>query len=253
MFKDSNSSLFIGSHVVKLPSCHSTNQVASDLLADPSTGHGTVVITDNQTKGRGQRGNIWESQPGKNLTCSIILKPTFLEVERQFDLNILASLAISQTLHTLGLTKVSIKWPNDIYCNEAKIAGILIENTIRSSRLESSVVGIGLNVNQQEFSVPNATSILMQSGESQLVEVVLQNLLQNLQHLYQTLAEGGHQELKQQYLAILYRYRQRHQFKDLRTNSLIEGSIQGIDHQGRLLLLTKEGDLSFGFKEIQFL
>ena len=144
MHKDPIDSLFPGANQIRLPSCHSTNDVASDLLAEGNIAEGTVIITDHQTKGKGQRGNSWESEPGKNLTCSLILKPKFLPVQKQFELTVVSSLAIVHTLRDLGLPNAQVKWPNDIYYGNAKIAGILIENTVRANHLEYAVVGIGL-------------------------------------------------------------------------------------------------------------
>ena len=253
MHKDSNQSLFIGNHQVRLPSCHSTNQVASDLLAANEATHGTVVITENQTRGRGQRGSNWESQPGKNLTFSVILTPTFLEVGQQFNLNIVASLALTQTLQLFGLNQVQIKWPNDVFCHEAKISGILIENSIRNQSIESSILGIGLNVNQKEFKVPHATSMVLQTGKEETLDSVFEHLLKSLEYHYHLLANGGYQELRDQYTSQLYRYQEPHSYKNLRTNTVIHGFIQGIDQQGRLQLHTEQGNYSFEHKEVQFL
>ena len=149
---------------MELPSCRSTNQVASDLLSVKKPNEGLVVLTRNQTEGRGQRGSHWESEPGKNLTFSTILKPTFLPISRIFDLTIVASLAIVRSLADFGLESCKIKWPNDIYCRDAKIAGILIENAVRANQIEWAIVGIGLNVNQTKFLTADATSTKLENG-----------------------------------------------------------------------------------------
>ena len=151
---------FLGKKVVFLPECHSTNEEAQSLLNDQLI-EGTTIITTNQKKGKGQRGNVWESEPGQNATFSTILKPKFISPANQFLLHLISSLAIHDALFPILGKKMKIKWPNDIYYNDFKICGVLIENTIRGNRIEYAIIGIGININQTNFEHPNISSLKM--------------------------------------------------------------------------------------------
>ena len=156
----------MGHSLVFMPECHSTNDEASRLIQNSNVLEGTVVITGNQTAGRGQRGNAWFSEPGKNLTFSILIKPSFLSVKNQFYLNIAFSLGLFDYLKEVLKTEVKIKWPNDILVNGKKICGILIENHLQAQHIQHSIVGIGLNVNQHHHLLATATSMNLENGKS---------------------------------------------------------------------------------------
>ena len=214
---------------MELPSCHSTNALASDLLAENRAIEGMVIITPNQTAGRGQRGNQWESQPHKNLTFSVILNPTFIPITLQFDLTVLSSLAIADSLVELGLSKAEIKWPNDIYCRGSKIAGILIENIVRSDKIEWAIIGIGLNVNQVDFKTPGATSICLELNQEITLEKVLGGLLRKLNEYYSILKSGGREELRESYMKRLLWKEEKREFRNIANNVLIYRSYQKCD------------------------
>ena len=163
---------------------------------------GTVVWADNQVAGRGQRGKSWVSEAGKNLTMSLVLCPTFLPVAQQFDLTRAISLAMCDFLYAAIGVKAKIKWPNDIYMKDRKIAGILIENTIKGHTLRNSIVGIGLNVNQHEL-VPNATSMALQSGMTYVLKDCLDELCGFLESRYLQL-KADVSKLQAPYLNRLY-------------------------------------------------
>jgi len=137
-------------NIITVESVASTNSYLKELAHSRTLDEGTVIVTRNQTAGKGQQGNAWESEAGKNITCSILLYPSFLPVQHFFLLSEVISLGVKETLdaYTDGIT---IKWPNDIYYCERKIAGILIENEITGSNISMSVAGIGVNVNQEQF------------------------------------------------------------------------------------------------------
>jgi BirA family biotin operon repressor/biotin-[acetyl-CoA-carboxylase] ligase len=253
LHKDSIDSLFPGANQIKLTSCHSTNETASALLAEGHLPQGSVIITDHQTKGKGQRGNSWESEPGKNLTCSIILKPRFLPVQKQFELTVVTSLAVVSTLEELGLPLGQVKWPNDIYYGDAKIAGILIENTVRANQLEHAVVGIGLNVNQVNFEVRRATSIRLQLQFEQSVTHVFDLLYRHLAEHYDLLRSKETKKLRKQYISKLRDYGVVRSFRNLKNDQTLEAKITGVNDLGQLLLSTASEDLSFNFKEVSFL
>lgn len=250
MYKIPANTLFMGKNLVFVPECHSTNTLALQLAQNPSTPEGTVVITHDQTTGRGQRGNTWESAPGMNLTFSALLKPAFLGVKDQFYLNIITSLAVHDFLAHRGLEPISIKWPNDILVHEKKICGILIENQVQGSGFISAIVGIGLNVNQTQFSTRSPTSVkLVTSNETNLREA-LEGVLGHLEARYLQLRQNHLSALKALYLSRLYWRNEKHTFS---TNAgVFEGQITTVDDVGRLVVETPEGTKLFEPKEIRF-
>ena len=143
---------------------------------------GAVLITSNQTAGRGQRGNSWESDPESNLTFSLLLKPTFLKPTDQFLLTIIISLAITDSLqHLQPEIPFKIKWPNDILAHGKKICGMLIENSLSNSTIQHSVIGMGININQQAFSISQAVSLSMLSHQQFNLNLVLNAVLENVE------------------------------------------------------------------------
>jgi BirA family transcriptional regulator, biotin operon repressor / biotin---[acetyl-CoA-carboxylase] ligase len=250
LYKIPANTLFLGKHLVFVPECHSTNTLALQLSQKPSTAEGTVVITNNQTAGRGQRGNAWESAPGMNLTFSVILRPSFLPVQNQFYLTIAASLALHDYLSAETGKPIAIKWPNDILVHEKKICGILIENQVQGSRFIAAVSGIGLNVNQPHFCTNTATSMAQVTGREESLETALHRLLEYLEARYLQLRRQDHEGLKEEYLSRLYARNQPRQFSSDETT--FEGAIRGVDENGRLVVETRDGLKYFGIKEIAF-
>ncbi|WP_460912055.1 biotin--[acetyl-CoA-carboxylase] ligase [Spirosoma areae] len=253
MYKIYPKTLFIGQIIQYLPTCQSTNDEASALIAQTDPAEGTVVITDQQTAGRGQRGNQWETQSGQNLTLSVVLKPSFLAATDQFWLNMAISLGIFDTLQPLLGDDLCIKWPNDIYVGDQKIGGILIENTLHGSAIAWSVVGIGLNVNQTDFQYPTATSLQQQAPLPNAYDLpgLLSRLCETLEQRYLQLRSGQRDSLKINYLQTLYRYQQEHTFES--KGRSFRGIIVGIDAAGRLAIAENGQMRYFGFKEVSFL
>lgn len=186
--------LFIGQHRIHLSEVGSTNNYARTLLRDTMPMEGTVITTDNQTSGRGQRSNSWSAEPNLNLTCTYILRPAFLAAKDQFMLSAAVALSVFDVVREFTpIDGIKIKWPNDILVGEKKIAGILIENSVRGMNLDNSIVGIGLNVNQVEFEQGlNATSLLSESGDVMIVKEVLETLNGKLEARYLQLRNGNH-------------------------------------------------------------
>lgn len=242
--------LFLGKNLVFVPECHSTNSLALQLSQQASTSEGTLVITENQTAGRGQRGNSWETEPGMNLTFTVVFRPGFLSVSDQFYLNIITSLAVQDYLKTQIAEAVLIKWPNDILVGGKKICGILIENQIQGNRFSGVVVGVGLNINQQNFTVDTATSLSLQTLRSFDLQKELENLLLLLETRYLQLKSGKFADLKRNYLSHLYRLNEPHTF--VVDGNTLEGVITGIDEVGRLTVKTDYGVRAFGVKEIGY-
>ncbi|MFD2933525.1 biotin--[acetyl-CoA-carboxylase] ligase [Spirosoma flavum] len=252
MYKIYPKTLFIGQIIQYLPSCQSTNDEASTLIAQTDPNEGLLVITDNQTAGRGQRGNQWEANPGQNLTFSLILKPSFLTATEQFWLNMAISLGIYDALQPLVGEPLRIKWPNDIYINDQKLGGILIENTLHGYGIAWSVIGMGLNVNQTEFGYSTATSLQNEVPLPNAYDLpgLLSRLCETLEQRYLQLLSGQRDTLKNNYLQILYRSKEEHNFESEGQPFL--GTITGIDTNGRLAISVDGQERYFGFKEVTF-
>ncbi len=253
MYKIYPKTLFVGQKIVYLPSCQSTNDEAAQLLGQKDVPEGTLVVTDQQTRGRGQRGNQWEAQPGQNLTVSLVLKPIFLAPPDQFWLNMAVSLAIQDTLAPLlSATELTIKWPNDVYVRDRKLGGVLIENMLQGQTLGHSIVGIGLNVNQLDFNIPTATSLLRESPapEEYSLPGLLTALAEQLEKRYLQLRAGHRDVLRAAYLQHLYMYRQPYFF--IAGAHGFTGQIVDLDPTGRLGILTHGIVRYFAFKEVKF-
>jgi len=242
----------MGHSLVFMPECHSTNNEASQLIETSSNvPEGTLVITNDQTSGRGQRGSSWLSETGKNLTFSLVLKPIFLTARDQFYLNKTISLGLWDYLSRALTAGIKIKWPNDILVSNKKICGILIENHIQGQHIQHSIVGIGLNVNQSNFSLPTATSMKLQGDAEFLLEDVLTELLGCLETRYLQLRSGKFDGLSNDYADTMYWIGEMHLFK--KKEDIFEGVITGIDLFGRLKVNVDGTTEYFEVKEVQFL
>lgn len=200
--------LFIGKNLLFLTEVESTNTYAMGLLRNVNTLEGTVVHTDHQSRGKGQRGATWNSAIASNITASIILKPNFLKTEESFFLSKISALALYDVLTDVlnsSQYDIKIKWPNDMLVNSRKIAGILIENTYNQQQLQYSVVGIGLNVNQAEFNGLSdlATSLKLLTGQQHDRSEILEKLCRYLEKWYLMLKAGHHARIREQYLSRL--------------------------------------------------
>lgn len=247
--------------VTRLESVPSTNTWMKEHATDMPHGH--VVVTGDQTAGRGQRGNFWESEPGKNLTFSIMLRPEAVEAAHQFRISEAVALGVVEVLrkwlHGAVLPEnVKVKWPNDIYVNDDKIAGILIENTLRGTRLDSAVAGIGLNVNQTIFtsSAPNPVSMAQLAGHDFPLTDLLADLRQAILDAV-TIIDGkaeGAAALHRHFHSVMWRYDgEPHRFA-LPDGSRFRAVIDRVDPSGLLLLTMPDGTTqSFAFKEVAFL
>lgn len=248
MYKSYPETVFIGQKIIYLPSCHSTNDVAADYLGE----EGVVIITDDQTAGRGQRGNRWETHPGENLTVSVVLRPSFLRAEDQFRLSIAVSLAVADFLSGYLPEGISVKWPNDLYFGDRKLGGILIENTLSGAYMASAVVGIGLNINQLAGLPPTASSVRTVTGKEYLLEPMLHNLCMHLEGRYLQLRNGGDAGQKRSYLNRLFRYQEWHPFRD-ESGHVFNGMIAGIADNGRLAIQKEDNSVTYyGIKEVSF-
>lgn len=244
---------FMGKSYLYLSSCHSTNQYLKEMTDMQEIKEGTLILTDFQEQGRGQRGSVWESEAGKNLMFSFLLRPKFLLISEQFYLNIIISLAIQDCLQAY-LSDVKIKWANDILYNYHKICGVLIENNIQGNHIQQSIIGIGLNVNQVSFRNPNASSLKKELNKEIDSVQLLQKLTACIERRYISLRNGQKKSLKNNYLSKLLGYQSIEYYKD--SEGEFEGKIIGIDEFGRLEM-TKASQLqkvyTYQFKEVEFL
>ena len=250
MYKIPAKTLFAGKNLVYVPQCHSTNTLAAELGEKVETPEGTVVITDHQTAGRGQRGKTWEAQPGKNLTFSLILKPGFLAAKDQFQLNEAISVGIARYIASRVVHNVAIKWPNDILVQDKKVCGILIENHVNKESISCSIVGIGLNINQQSFAEMNAESIGMITGLEYHLREEFEVLLHALEGRYLDLKKGKQAALGNNYLDLLYRKNEIHSFTS--RGEVFEGIISGVNEDGKLRINVGGVERAFGAKEVAF-
>lgn len=249
--------LLIGKTIVKLPSCPSTNDTALQMAKLEQAKEGTVIVTHKQTNGRGQMGNQWLTEEGKNLTFSIILEPKTFLLKDQFQLNILISIAVAEALNEILGSGVMVKWPNDIYyapkgMNKAwKLGGMLIENIIAGNQWTYAIVGIGLNINQEEMPIDTAISLKNITGKSFDLELTLSKLLASIEEYYLSYTPTRGDLLEKTYYKYLFRYHQKGNYQV--GDDIFEGTITGVDRRGCLLLETKKGIQKFEIKEISFL
>jgi BirA family biotin operon repressor/biotin-[acetyl-CoA-carboxylase] ligase len=248
--------LFIGRQRFEEEELLSTNQYALDLVRKGLLKEGAIILAGKQAAGRGQRGSSWESEPGKNITVSVVLMPAFLDPVKQFELTQISALAVAGCVEIMlgsGIEKTQIKWPNDVLAGEKKIAGILIENVIRDNKIVASMIGIGLNVNQELFLTTSAaTSLKLLSGFDADKEKVLEKLCGNLEARYLQLMAGKNEFIHTSYLERLYRLNEWHLFSSGEKN--FSGMITGVSAQGKLQMDTLPGGKKeFDLKEISYL
>lgn len=222
----------IGTKVYHFKEIDSTNIFASELLSKKSPKEGTVITADVQLQGKGQYGRKWLANEGENLTMSVILYPEIL-VQDQFILNIFSSLAVSACLQENFDIHTKVKWPNDIYVENRKITGILIQNFISGNRVKSSVIGIGININQSKFptEASNACSIFQKTGQEVNIND-FQSLLFEYLDQYYFLLKSTPSRLLKEYADKLYGINEKRQFQI--GEEMVNGIIKGIDHYGRL-------------------
>ncbi len=232
----------------------STNEEALRLISDEMAGEGMVLWAHEQTHGRGTGENSWESEPGRNLTFSVILQPHFLEPSRQFALTEMISLALFDVAERRpGHEFLRIKWPNDLYFNNKKLAGVLVQNMIKANQIDFSVIGVGLNVNQKKFfsDAPNPVSLIHLSKKEESLSGLLDEILKQLGYYYEKI-KTDIKSLEGLYLQKLYRMGEWAGYSD--EAGIFTAKITGINRYGQLLMTDRQGNLRvYGFKEVKFL
>lgn len=242
----------LGKKVIFLPECHSTNDLLIKKARESGEKEGLVIYSDYQTKGRGQRGNAWVAERGRNILMSILLKPAFLQPSLQYVLNLVAAMGVLGTLKSfLPEKEIKVKWPNDVYLNDKKIAGILVEGNIKGRQIDFAVVGIGLNLNQKGFGLTNATSVYLESGKEFDKEAFIEELVTQIENWYLDLVKNGLDNLKENYLNNLLWKGEMKTFQD--NSGLFEGCIEGIDNSGKLVINTENQLRYYDVKEVRFI
>ena len=243
--------------LVALSHTDSTNQHLLRLCNDQqeAVAEFTAVTAEYQTAGKGQRGNTWESEEGKNLIFSVVLYPTFLEARQQFILSQVVSLAIKEELEAWS-DEFSIKWPNDLYWRDRKICGILIENDLTGSRIARSIVGVGLNINQDVFrsDAPNPISLRQITGKEHDRYALLSSILRRIESYYNLLRTentDASEEIATRYTRSLYRRKGLHPYQDVSGRFLAR--LLHVEPDGRFVLEDKDGKVrKYFFKGVQY-
>lgn len=247
---------------INLPTVDSTNSFVREMLSEEGTGQVisasslpgfTLVVADDQTKGRGQQGNSWETERGKNLTFSLLCHPDFVPASHQFLLSQCMAVAVRNALakHVDG---VEVKWPNDIYVGDKKISGTLIECDLVGKNIANCIIGVGININQTVFrsDAPNPTSLQLLTGKTHDREAVLSSILNHFLTYYALLTEGKEEAVRLMYKQHLYRREGFHHYRDVRGDFMAE--IANVEPTGHLCLRFENGNIvRYEFKEVQFI
>lgn len=261
MYDPCSKTLFIGKKIVYLPTCHSTNDIAAELVRKENLSEGTVVITDAQTAGRGQRGARWVTSQGHNFTFSLVLRPTFLMADDQFLLSQAMALGVKRFVSKFT-EDVYIKWPNDLYVKDLKIGGILIENAWQGTRMTHAIVGIGLNINQTDFESESAlktgytslraTSLRLETGQMFGLASQLPYLLQCLEYEYLRLRAGRYELIRNDYQSVLLGNGEKRVFR--KNGEIFVGRVAGVTAAGRLCIQqADETHQEYDIKEVEWL
>lgn len=245
--------MIIGSKILYYENLTSTNSFAGDLIEESDQPEGTIIRAGFQSEGRGEKGSKWESEEDKNLLFSIILFPTTVMISNQFYISMAISLGIRDFLAEYT-DRCFIKWPNDIYVNNDKIAGLLIENSIIGDKIENSVIGIGLNINQEKFisDAPNPVSLKIVTGKTFEPETSLKKLLAKLDARYKQLIAEEYTAIRKEYTDALYQLGEQKYYLD--SEGRFSGTITGITDSGQLIIETGHGQRKeYLFKEVEYI
>ena len=240
--------------VKRLRAIDSTNRYVRDEAAALwHDGYNAVaVVAEHQTAGRGQRGNVWASEPGQNLLMSLLVRPGgSLEVSNQFLLSQTVAVAVHAAMRCQGID-TRLKWPNDIYVGERKLAGILVELDCCGAFVEQAIIGIGINVNQELFPemdrIPVSMKMLL--GRNLCTDDVLATALEFFEHYYSQMLYGNREALAAEYSRLLLGYKEQRSFVD--SEARFDAVIEGVEGDGHLLLRRSDGTLSrYAFKEVE--
>ena len=240
--------------IIKLSATDSTNTYLKSLAQSETLDDFTIVVAEEQRRGRGQMGAIWQSEAGKNLTFSLLKRMNGMATENRFQLNICVSMAIVAALKELHLPDLSIKWPNDILSGNSKICGILIENLLKGNRIQASIIGIGINVNQTAFNnLENVSSLKLLLGQTLNLDELLHKMVSHLERALLSLDKKWNNTVWVDYENQLFRKDKPSTFKNER-GELFMGFIRGVSRKGKLIIALEDEILSeFDLKEVRLL
>lgn len=244
----------IGRKIIYKDTLQSTNNYVANKVLTGEIEHGSVILAGNQSNGKGQRESKWDSEPYKNISLSVFLSYANLSLSNLTTINQFVSIACCDFLREFH-PDFKIKWPNDIVFNNQKIGGILIESQIDKSKIKSSIIGIGINVNQEVFGDYNATSLKNICNKDFSIQDLVFLLIEKLNVRYEQFIQFQFSKLKKEYLSNLWLFQEKSKFKITQTGETFEGEICDIDDNGNLIInnLNKNEKISFRNKEIVFL
>lgn len=248
------SGLIIGQNIIYLDKVASTNDYLRELLSNfKPLAEGTAILAEEQFQGKGQRGSTWVSEPGKNLTTSILLKPHFLSIEQQFALSASVAIAVVKWLKSKTELPVTVKWPNDIYVGSKKIAGILIENKLKGNKIDASIIGIGININQVNFDTATTITSLstLTDRDDYVIKDLAVELFASLQTEYNTLYTQSWRFQLDHYNELLFWKGEEKPF--LVAGEKKTGIIKAVGIDGQLQVLIDNKLHKFNIKEISHL
>jgi BirA family biotin operon repressor/biotin-[acetyl-CoA-carboxylase] ligase len=252
--------LFIGRNCIRLSETESTNTYAINLLKEVNVTEGTIIIAENQTKGRGQRGSYWLAEPGENITSSLIIHPEFLSLNEHFLISKIIALSIQKSIKDFLLTDksdIKIKWPNDIMVKGHKISGILIENTIQDTRIKNCIIGFGINVNQTSFGELNniATSVFCLNKRKSNADEIINSVCSYFESYYLKLKQKKYKPINEEYLENLLHYNVLFQYNEIASDKIILGKIVDVENNGLIVIKTVPNNeiKKYSLKEINFL
>ncbi len=237
--------------IIKLDAIDSTNTFLREMIGTQNVEDFTVVTTKYQAKGKGQMGSNWSSEASKNLMFSVFVDVSKFDLEYPFFISIATALALRQSLNSFLIPQIHIKWPNDILSQNKKICGVLIENVMKRGKINASIIGIGLNVNQNKFKgLPNASSLKSITGHIYDIDELLDSIISNIKFYVSKLKNRSLHELKEEYETYLFRKDKPSTFKDSEGN-LFSGYIKSIKQSGDLQVLLEDNIIkSYALKDI---
>ena len=237
--------------IIRLKEIDSTNRFLRE-LKDEQEDEMVVAVADFQTAGKGQGSHTWESEAGKNLLFSIKVHPHWVPVRQQFLLSMAGAIAIKEALETY-VDGITLKWPNDVYWNDKKISGTLIETSIDSKGIKTCIFGIGINVNQEAFhsDAPNPVSLRQILGHEVDKDELLQKVIEGFRRYYELLRRADYMDVSGIYHLSLYRRKGFHRYED--ADGDFEGAFVEVEDDGHLILHDKQGVIrSYSFGEVKF-
>jgi BirA family biotin operon repressor/biotin-[acetyl-CoA-carboxylase] ligase len=242
----------IGDPFIELLSVDSTNNYAMEMVHKGNSKHGIVYFARQQFAGKGQRGKHWQTHPGENITMSVVLDTSSLEVSNLFVLSIAIALAVYDFFKSKVSLNISLKWPNDLYVNDRKAGGILIENIIRGKDWQNAVAGIGININQTYFdpSITNAISLKQITGKAYEPLLLAKELCTFLEKRYKQLLNDESEVLLKEYNSVLYKRGESVKFK--KDHIIFKGLVKGVNTNGQLVVVTGV-EQTFNAGEIEWL